>query len=357
MNIFHCTCGQSLFFENSRCLSCGAETGFCPACRRVTALQPDTEAGMYRCGYPDCGVRLVKCANYADYDICNWCVRVPDEGPPPGRYCDCCRYTVTIPDLSVPGNLHKWFRLESAKRRLFYELDLLGLPYGTAADGFNPPLSFDFKADTPTDETLCYTMGEQEQVYTGHRNGQITINIREADEVERERIRIDMGEAHRTLIGHFRHEIAHYFWESLVAGHREGAFATLFGNPHTPDYAAALEQYYRYGPVPDWPSRFISAYASMHPWEDWAETFAMYLDMTSTLDTAAHAGFLSTNAIEPDDLMTMITAYQRLGIGLNEISRTMGLIDMVPDIPVPPVIEKLRFIHAICRQAGQTNKK
>jgi hypothetical protein len=351
MKIDRCICGQPLFFENSQCLRCGAVVGFCPVCRNVSPLQAVGD-GTYCCGHLGCGAHLMMCANYSEYQVCNRCVEVPADGSLPPRYCDCCRYNQTIPDLTVAGNWQKWYRLEAAKRRLFYDLDLLSLPHGTRADGFQPPLSFDFKADVIPVYDLWRTMGDGERVYTGHANGHITINIREADEVERERLRVDMGEAHRTLIGHFRHEIGHYYYDLLIRGKREGDFAAVFGDPYQQDYAAGMESYYQSGAPWDWSERFISSYASMHSWEDWAESFAMYLDMVSSLETAVNLGFVEPPWFEADNLDGMVSRYQQLGIGLNEMSRTMGLLDMVPEIMVRPVIEKIRFIHAVCLKSA-----
>jgi len=172
-----------LFFDNSVCLRCQAKLGFCPVCYSISPLQAQAD-GLWRCGHADCGARLALCHNYHAYNVCNRCVVVSDEGVGE-TYCDCCRYNHTIPDLSVPGNMEKWCRLEAAKRRLFYDLDLLGLPRGTRADGFSPPLSFDFKADDIPASDMWRTAGDEERVYTGHSKGHITINIREADEVER----------------------------------------------------------------------------------------------------------------------------------------------------------------------------
>lgn len=348
MRTYSCTCGQTLFCDNNLCLKCGSELGFCPACQKLGPIFASSD-GTYRCGNPDCGVALTKCANYSEHNVCNRCIEIPSNGAPPALYCDCCRYNQTIPDLSVPGNLEKWYRLESAKRRLFYDLALLGLPHGTAADGFSPPLSFDFKADIIPSADLWRSMGDEERVYTGHQAGKITINIREADEVERERLRVDMGEAHRTLIGHFRHEIGHYYWDVLIRVQREAEFTKIFGDPWNPTYADAMEAYYTQGPRPNWQRAFPSAYASMHPWEDWAENFALLLDMVSALETATWIGFLPPSEFDMQDMDKMITLYQRLGLGLNEMSRTMGLIDIVPEVLVEPVARKIRFVYDVCK--------
>jgi len=310
-------------------------------------------AGGLRCGNPECGAALVKCANYIEHQVCNRCLALPVTEP--AGLCDCCRFNQTIPDLTVPGNLVKWYRLEAAKRRLFYDLGHLGLPYGTAADGIKPELSFDFKADGIPKANLWRNLAASEKVFTGHADGKITINLREADEVEREKRRVDMGESKRTLIGHFRHEVGHFYWDVLVKDRREDAFKEVFGDHNNPTYSEALERHYKDGPPSDWADRFISAYASMHPWEDFAETWAAYLSMVSALDTSFHMGF--TRQFDPvtSDLEPMLVRYQQLGVALNEMNRSMGLLDLVPEIFVPPVREKLRFIHELVGQGRAEN--
>jgi len=352
MRTYRCQCGNSLFFDNSLCLACEREVGFCPACHTITTLLPDDD-GQLHCGNPECGAVLAKCINYSQHAVCNRCLALPLAEPE--GFCDCCRFNQTIPDLSVPGNLQKWYRLEAAKRRLFYDLSQLGLPYGTAADGIEPALAFDFKADVIPKTGLWRNGANTEQVYTGHEAGLITINIREADDVEREKLRVDMGEGKRTLIGHFRHEIGHFYWDVLVKNRREESFTELFGDPNDPTYAEALELHYKQGPPADWAEHFISAYASMHPWEDFAETWATYLSMISALDTADHVGFGGETDPIHADLSAMIARYQQLGIALNEMNRSMGLLDLVPEVLVTPVIDKLHFIHALVQQGRMEN--
>ncbi len=353
MRTYKCNCGNTLFFDNSSCLACGREVGFCPTCRLISTLLPDEEGG-YTCGNSACGSKIAKCANYAEHDVCNRCV--PAEQVAAQPLCDCCRFNVTIPDLSVEGNLQKWYRLEAAKRRLFYDLGELGLPYGTAADGVDPPLAFDFKADV-IPKSVYWRSGDTggEKVFTGHADGKITINIREACDVEREKLRVDLGEAHRTLIGHFRHEVGHYYWDLLIRGRREPEFIAVFGDHNQPTYAEALEHYYENGPKTDWQLSFVSAYATMHPWEDFAETWATYLDMVSALDTAANNGFACTTDAIHAELDDMVVRYQELGVALNEISRSVGLLDVVPEVIVTPVVEKLRYVHELVRQGRQEN--
>lgn len=351
MRIFSCTCGNPLYFENSRCLSCGREVGWCPVCRTLAPLVA-AAAGEVACGHPGCGARLRKCFNYLEHNVCNRSLALPPDGTAAdGGLCDYCRYNETIPDLSVPGNQEKWYRLEQAKRRLLYTLDLLGLPYGKTEDGVSPGLSFDFLADTSDPQRRWRPMGTGEQVHTGHADGKITINLREADPVERERSRVAFGEAHRTLIGHFRHEIGHYYYQMLVQGRRDEAFREAFGDPHQPPYAEALERYYSLGLRPDWRGQFVTAYASAHPWEDFAEIFATFLDMTSVLDTALHLGF--ADAAKPDtaELEDMVARYRRLGLLANELNRAMGLSDLVPEVLASPVVAKLRWVHRLVRDS------
>lgn len=350
MQTFRCACDNVIFFDNSQCVACQSELGFCPACRKLVALLPQ-EQGQFQCGNPNCGVALAKCMNYAEHNVCNRCVQMPVS--PGGSFCDCCRFNDTIPDLTVAGNLQKWHRLEAAKRRLFYDLGLLGLPYGTAADGIDPPLRFDFKADVIPQRDFWRSVGKGQKVYTGHAAGRITINIREADDVEREKLRVEFGESQRTLLGHFRHEIGHFYWDVLVKGRREDECKAIFGDHEHPTYAEALDAYYKNGAPADWSERFISPYATMHPWEDFAETWGAYLDIISSLDTAQHVGFGGCSDPVHADILSMVSRYQKLGIAFNEINRSMGLIDVVTEIFVTPVVAKLQFIHHLV-ELGRT---
>ena len=344
MRTFRCLCENTLFFDNSLCLQCGREVGHCPVCRLLVPLLQAAK-GDLRCGNPACEARLVKCYNYVTYNVCNRCVQsATEEELPSTPLCECCSFTRTIPDLSVLGNLEKWYSLEMAKRRLFYDLDMLHLPYRAGSPGVQPALCFDFKADVTLTNEYWGTVGSKEKVYTGHDNGTITINIREADDVERERLRVELGEAQRTLLGHFRHEIGHYYWDVLVKQRCEEAFIRVFGDPANPSYQEALTAYYNTAPPTNWQSQFVSAYATMHPWEDFAETFAAYLDMVSLLDTAHHVN-VSSCAPSLYDLDAIVAQYQQLGISLNELTRSRGTMDVVPEVVSPGVKEKMRFIH------------
>jgi len=358
MQRFACTCGNALFFENSRCLSCGRTSGWCPCCGMLTALEPTGDDVHLRCGQSGCGAALARCHNFVVQDICNRCL--PAEAAEAGaRFCDYCQLSGTIPDLSIPGHRARWYRLEVAKRRLLYQLDTIGLPYhplqpGACPPGVNPgpPLRFAFMTDAVPAEDGAWRDIGCERVYTGHCAGHITINVREADDLQRERMRLNLGEAQRTLIGHFRHEIGHYYWERLVAGQCTSRFIDIFGDHRDPTYAEALHRHYEHGPPADWPTRYISAYASMHPWEDFAETFGFYLDMRSVLDTAWHMHLADPLPTGTADLRAMLDQHGHLVIGLNEMNRTMGLIDLAPD-PVPAAAHgKLAFVHDLIQHAA-----
>jgi hypothetical protein len=336
MKTSHCTCGNRLFFENTLCIRCGSETGLCPVCYFVSPLISLGE-GVFRCGHPDCGARVEKCRNFSVEHICNGLSPLPDGAANEWTLCPECRLTQVIPDLSVPGNREKWRLIEVAKRRVLYTVHALGLPIGRPGNTIQPKLVFHFKAD------------EGEPVYTGHSKGVITININEADDVERERNRVAFGEPHRTLVGHFRHELGHYYWDMLVHGRCEGTFRDLFGDDRSPSYEDSKVRYYMYGPPADWQGRFISAYASMHPWEDFAETFGAYLDMVAILDTASS---LPGEHLRNVDCLKMLSAYQQVGILVNELNREMGIQDLVPEVFCGNVIDKLTFVHRLIAKSS-----
>jgi hypothetical protein len=346
MRTFQCgNCGNQLFFDDSVCMRCNRDVGWCPVCEAITDVT--TNSGAFRCS--GCNTPVVKCFNYASHNVCNRFVASDRAEGSQGKtsegvFCDCCRFNRTIPDLSVKGNQEKWYLLEAAKRRTMYDLTMLGFPFGTEKDGVKPGLLFDFKGDSIPERLYREMVGGQ-KIFTGHVNGVITINIQEADSVERERLRVNMNEARRSLLGHFRHEFGHYMWDVLVKDRREGDFVALFGNHHDPDYDVALKNYYEKGPKPDWQFNYVSAYATMHPWEDFAETFLVYLDMTSALDTACHGRLIPEAPLT--DVEVMVNSYQELGIALNEMNRSIGLPDFLPEAMPVPVRDKLRFIHGL----------
>jgi hypothetical protein len=278
---------------------------------------------------------------------------VPAEEAAP--FCIACRLNNLIPDLQVAGNLERWHKLELAKRRIIYGLLCLQLPLDGVPEEERPALRFQFLGDPAGGPPLL----------TGHANGLITVSIAEADDVEREKRRVNLREPYRTLLGHLRHEIAHYYWDRLVANSQwQPPFRKLFGD-ETRDYAAALQEHYQQGPPADWQSNYVSAYASAHPWEDWAETWAHYLHIADMIETAASFG-MTLNPIHPaaqamtaepekaaglDDFDEMMANWFPLTYALNTLNRGMGLPDLYPFALSGSAIEKLRFIHQVVKGA------
>lgn len=350
MKTFHCTCGNKLFFENSVCLNCRREVGWCPACNGMHAIELDGK-GNYQC--TNCNTKVVKCFNYITYNVCNRLIAGSWQQLPAQKLCDYCQLTETIPDLSVAGNATKWYNLEVAKRRLLYLLDLIRLPYASKNEQFELPLSFDFKEDIePTTVLGWLSLGKEEKVFTGHANGKITINLAEADPVEREKMRVQFGETQRTLIGHFRHEIGHYYWQLLVQGKDEAAYKAIFGDYENPTYSQAMDFYYKNGPKPNWRNNYISAYATMHSWEDFAETWGTYLDMIAVLDTADNTDLLQLPGEDLQDtqLEELLIRYADLSLKVNEVNRSLGLPDLLPETFSPPIVDKLRYIHRLIKK-------
>jgi hypothetical protein len=346
MKLFECqNCGHPLYFENTRCESCGLRLGYLPAREAISALRPDGEDKNLWRALASPNERYRFCAN-AQYEVCNWLIPADSSE----QYCAACRHNRTIPDLSVEGNRERWRRMEVAKHRLFYTLLKLQLPLATKAEDPDG-LAFDFLA------AAAGPAGPP--VMTGHDNGLITLNLAEADDSERERQRQNMGEPYRTLLGHFRHEIAHYYWSRLIAtSDRLGAFRDLFGDERR-DYGAALQEHYAKGPPPDWPSHFVSSYASSHPWEDFAETWAHYFHMIDTLETAGAFGLSLRPKLKKGadiaakfdfdpyraEMERIIEAWLPLTFAVNSINRSMGLSDLYPFVLAPTVIAKLTFVH------------
>jgi hypothetical protein len=349
MKTFACQCGNRLFFENVQCVACGRDVGWCEHCREIASFAVQ-EHGSFCCDL--CGTVARKCSNYQVEQVCNHFVATVSEITDLAL-CSMCQLTETIPDLNIEGNRDKWRRLEQAKRRLVYQLDQLKLPYRDV----EPPLSFDFKGNIVPTEGVWRKGELAEHVYTGHFNGKITINIQEADDVEREKLRVDMNEAQRTLIGHFRHEVGHYYWQLLIQNKCEAECIQVFGDHNDPDYATALGVYYEQGPRPNWNQAFVSAYATSHAWEDFAETFALYLDIRSVIDTAPHVGVPLPKINNPSSFDEFVVAYQKLGITVNELNRCLGIFDLVPEVIAQPVVDKLNFIHDLLQNASKCESR
>jgi hypothetical protein len=311
-----------VFFENSGCLRCGTELCFDAAAGEIVALGDGR-----RCGN-------------AAVAGCNWRAEDGED------LCRCCELTRTRPADDDADGLVAFARAERAKRRLVFQLLDLGLPM----DG----LAFDLMSSRTG------------PVVTGHDEGLITIDLAESDNAHRENLKAELGEPYRTLLGHFRHEIGHYYWPLLTAGVEEG-FRALFGDERV-SYEEAIERHYREGPPPDWPDAHVSAYATMHPWEDWAETFAHYLHIRDTLQTAAAFGMIVTgppSISEPsliaapgagtgtEGMTELVDEWLPLTYALNAVNRSMGDEDLYPFVLAPTVIAKLGFVHRAVQRAAR----
>jgi len=353
-------CGKPIFLRNSVCLNCGSAVGYEPFRRTIVTLAPvpgDEGAGWEVEGEP--GSRVARCNNLETAAGCNWLIAANEDGSFGGPhlypgFCLACSLNRTIPDQSLARNQELWRKLELAKRRLVSQLLALALPVETRLERPDG-LAFDMLENT-----------QAGRIFTGHDAGLITLNIEEADDAARENLRVQMREPYRTLLGHFRHEIGHYYWERLV---RDSAwlagFRALFGDERA-DYGAALQQHYANGPPGDWQLRFVSGYGAAHPWEDWAETWAHYMHIADTVDTAISFGIdtarveLVTDPFAPADLwqpehegaasfLLFINGWVRLTNVLNELARSMGQPDYYPFILPGAAVAKLQFIHELIR--------
>jgi hypothetical protein len=360
---YQCQCGRPVYLRNSQCLACGTHLGYVTERLGVVPLESANADGSDPYKYIVYGDRggheWRRCANFNTASRCNWMVPVPraDACELTGHglldgFCLSCSATRTIPDQSIEANGVLWNKLELAKRRLMSQLLVLGLPIVTRQADPVGGLAFDFLSDLPGGP----------HIVTGHENGVITLNAAEAEDVVRERIRAEMREPYRTLVGHFRHEIGHYYWDRLVyPTHWLDDFRTLFGDERA-SYADALRVHYEQGPQPDWAGRCVTSYASAHPWEDWAETWAHYLHITDTVDTAASFR-IDTDQAETEsepfatkdlwradlpgaaEFLAVLNAWVRLTQVMNELARSMGQPDGYPFVMPHRAVAKLQFIH------------
>ena len=352
---FRCRCGRPVFFRNSLCLGCQAPLGYEPELQQVRALTEETETGVWTVDGQEDGVKWKRCENLDSPAGCNWLTRADDEEP----LCRACRLNRTIPDLGDLDNAQWWRKIENAKRRLVAQLLSLGLPVASkVSEDLERGFMFDFLRSPK----------EGPRVLTGHADGLITLNVEEADDSIRERTRSLMREPYRTLLGHFRHEVGHYYWDRLVAGTPWlDKFRELFGDERQ-DYAASLKRNYDHGPPANWADHHISSYASVHPWEDWAESWAHYLHVVDSLDTALRFGLRGEDveqAVEPfsvDDLydpsapdaqrvILLVNSWVQMTTVLNEMARSMGQHDFYPFVMSRPVLRKMHFVQMIVKEA------
>jgi len=351
MKIFKCqNCSSVVFFDNSKCLTCGHELGFIPESQTMTAI--DLVGDVHwkgRIAHHDGNLLYRKCAHYHQDAACNWLIEDGDDS----EFCRSCRLTRTLPNLAVPALRTQWVKLEVAKRRCYYGLASLGLRLRSRIEDPQRGVAFDFLSDVPG-----------LHVATGHDEGIITINCAEADDVFRERSKQNLGESYRTLLGHFRHEIGHYYWDLLIKDSpRLEAYRALFGDERA-DYAQAQARHYQNGPPSDWQLHHITPYATMHPWEDWAESWAHYLHGVDTVEIGQQFG-INITSLGPDTLLRsrdgvvphdsfdqLLDAWIPLTYAVNSLNRGMGLPDWYPFTLSTPAIEKLRFVHETIRLAS-----
>ncbi|WDR04195.1 putative zinc-binding peptidase [Devosia algicola] len=346
MKLFTCSnCGNTLYFENTQCQRCGHQLGYYPQANQLLSLVENQHTWIS----PQLADKAFIYCDNARHAACNWLIEAEEDGD---IYCLACRHNQTIPDIDDPTNLSRWRTIEHAKKRLFYSLLRLNLPLATRSQDPAHGLSFKF---------LAQGNAHSRPVMTGHDHGVITIALAEADDAEREQRRSAMGEPYRTLLGHFRHETGHHYWDLLVSETPAlNQFRTLFGDD-SQDYKHALDQYYANGAPVTWPDNNISAYASAHPWEDFAETWAHYLHIVDTVEMARAFGIQS--GAGSDQTLTMPTNFDPYTVPdfasimqhwvplaslLNNLNRTMGHPDAYPFVLSPNVIAKARFRARYC---------
>lgn len=334
MLTFKCdTCGSPVFFENIRCLSCNSILGIIPGSYEVHSVKVANTGTLL--GSDGKSYRF--CRNSIKYGCCNQLVPAGDAS----AYCRSCQFTEITPDLAFDNNRELWIAMEKAKRRLLFSLVRLGIAPVPKSRNKATGLAFRFLVDN------------SQNIMTGHEDGTITITLAEADDAIREARRQLLGEEYRTLLGHFRHEIGHFYWDRLIgdAG-RHAEFRTVFGDERV-DYNAGLSNHYAKKLTVAWKADFVSRYASSHPWEDWAETFAHFLHMRDVVETSRSVGLLeAAGGGMPDDFRTMVNQWLSTSFRLNELGRSIGSGDLYPFILTNKVIGKMEFIDRLISEAA-----
>ena len=336
MQPFPCaSCQQLLFFDNWKCLRCGSQVGYIPEAGLLVALRPVQEWQERIDGVPG---RYRPCSNRT-VARCNWMVAHDD---PSGR-CASCRLTSVRSNDADVESIEAFADAEAAKRRLLHQLWALGLPV------------IDRSVDAVRGVTFELLSSRGRNVITGHESGVITLDLSESDDAHRAFVRQQLGEPYRTVLGHLRHEIGHYYWPSLVEGQGQVAeFRAVFGDERL-TYEDARDRYYAQDDG-DWSGTHVSQYATMHPWEDWAETFAHYLHIDAGLATAESIGLTvgepaksaGRAAWRTRDHITigeMVQSWLGLSLALNAMARSIGQSDLYPFVLSPKVVEKLDFVH------------
>lgn len=250
--------------------------------------------------------------------------------------------TEVAPDLGIAENVAHWAEAERSKRWVLANLSRWG--WFTGADAGQDPVFHMLAEETRDGET---------NVVMGHNEGLLTINVDEVDPSKRVALREDLNEPLRTMIGHFRHELAHYFFRRFESSNEfVDEFRAIFGDERA-DYSEALKSYYERGHQPDWQDSFISAYASSHPHEDWAESFAHVLHLTDIVDSLISSGLgapdlpsMPYDAYAEEDPQKLILYGGRIGIALNHVNRSMGTTDIYPFVHSDTIKKKFVFAHS-----------
>ncbi|SFE56280.1 zinc-binding metallopeptidase family protein [Roseivivax sediminis] len=312
MQIFTCpACGGATYLHN---LACG--------CGHAIEFDPDAQA-MQSLDAP-CGNR--------DAIGCNW--RAESDG-----LCRSCAMTEVVPDLREDTNRPLWAETEAAKRWMLATLGRWG--WFTASDPGDRPVFRLLSEKTATGEA---------GVVMGHANGVITINVSEARSAVLAERQEELGELYRTMLGHMRHETAHFLQLRLLSspGFPE-AFRKLFGDERA-DYGAALKAHYA-DPKPAGDDH-VTSYATAHPHEDWAETLAHLLHLVDLLDSAAAARLQlpdgpprGYDAYAETDTETLLHFAVGMSIAVNHVNRALDLPDLYPFVIRSGVRTKLAFAH------------
>lgn len=334
MRVFGCPhCGAWVEFEDTVCL----------ACRTEIAYDLDADDIVIAAGRALCRFRgTLRCSWVADADGAGACAS--------------CVLTTVRPATYTKRVLAELVVAEYAKRRLIRQLRHLILPIVRRRNGIG--LTFELLASSQ----------QGEKVVIGHVNGIITVDLDESNDAHREALKARLGEPYRTMLGHFRHEIGHYYWQSLVFGtDRIEGFRERFGDERV-DYGMALDAHYGDGANADWQREHISQYATTHPWEDFAETFAHYLHIADALETTDSVGIAvdgPTGRI-PDSLAETIHSrgaaviarlempevlrrWHGFSLALNAVNRSIGKDDLYPFVITPRIAEKLAWVHELVR--------
>jgi hypothetical protein len=354
MKIFQCDhCGHVLLFENVKCERCKHIVAFEPKTLRLITVESH-DGYLIEINKPH-GYKWKYCKNKEQL-VCNWLVESRSES----GLCLACELNRYIPNIGSIESLDEWRSLEFAKHRLVYSLLKHQLPVLSKKTSHDSGIVFDFintKQVVPKD---AHTM-------TGHAAGKITITMNEADSVQREQAKKDMKERYRTLLGHLRHEVGHYYWDVLIRDNHEWLekYRDVFGDERA-DYAKALQHHYDNGPAHDWNEKYVTEYASSHPWEDWAETWSHYLHLTDIMETAVALGvtinpshgdrnesLAMTAEVDPYGQMDFDDFLQKalaLTFAANCLNRSMGQPDLYPFVLTSGVKDKLRFIHNLLKE-------